>query len=222
LLFLLTLLISEPSGVITTFSSTIIRNLGYNSKQSALLGMPSGVISILSTLACTFAILKGFPRWLSICILLVPAIIGGGLLSFLPKGAKGGLAGIYLINTCVAPLALIYSWLGGNVAGYTKKVGANAVIAIAFGIANIIGPQTFRAANAPQYLPAKITLFAVDGGAIVVAVLLRLLYGYRNRKTAVARAAQLEGLGEGHTSATDSSLTVDLTDGKNPAFQYKY
>lgn len=100
LLVLLTILITIPSGVITTFSSILILGFGYNSKESALLNMPSGIVSIISTMASTYAIAKGFSRWLAIDILLIPTLLGSCLMSFLPTDNKGGcLAGIYLVNT---------------------------------------------------------------------------------------------------------------------------
>ncbi|KIW99684.1 uncharacterized protein Z518_11097 [Rhinocladiella mackenziei CBS 650.93] len=220
LLFLLTILIVIPSGVITTFSATLIRGFGYDSKQSALLNMPSGIVSIASTLLCTFAILRGFPRWLSIILLLIPTVIGAGLMSFISADNQPGkLAGIYLINTIVAPLAIIYTWVGANTAGYTKRVASNAAIAVSFSVANIIGPQTFQAKDAPDYIPAKITIFAVAGGAMAVSVLLRLLYGFRNRRTAKNRWAQLQGLSMG---AVEANIEQDQTDCKNPAFVYVY
>jgi sugar phosphate permease len=224
LLLLLTILIVIPSGVITTFSATLIRGFGYGSKQSALLNMPSGVISIVSTLLCTFAILRGFPRWLSIVLLLVPTVIGAGLMSFISTDNQAGkLAGIYLINTIVAPLAIIYSWVGSNVASYTKRVAANAIVAIGFSIANIIGPQTFQARDAPGYLPAKITIFGVAGGAMIISVVLRGLYGFRNRKTIQYRQAQLDEFSTSPgLSMEQSDEFQDQTDRANKAFVYVY
>lgn len=100
LLVLLTILITIPSGVITTFSAILILGFGYNSKESALLNMPSGIVSIVSTMVSTYAIAKGFSRWLAIDILLIPTLLGSCLMSFLPSENKGGcLAGIYLVNT---------------------------------------------------------------------------------------------------------------------------
>lgn len=100
LLVLLTILITIPSGVITTFSSILIKGFGYDSKQSALLNMPSGIVSIVSTMVSTYAIAKGFSRWLAIDLLLLPTLAGSCLMSFLPASNKGGcLAGIYLVNT---------------------------------------------------------------------------------------------------------------------------
>lgn len=213
LLFVLAVLISIPSGVITTFSSTLIKGFGFDSKTSALLGMPSGVVSIIATLLSTFLVIKKFPRWLGIISMMIPTMIGAGLMSFLPKTDKGGvLAGIYLINCTVAPLALIYALAGTNTAGHTKRVATNTFVAMGFGIANIIGPQTFRANQAPGYIGAKITIFAVNGAAIVGAILLRLLYGYRNsRKPSVEIGKSQPGLD-----------APELTDISNPAFRYVY
>ncbi|KAJ5689846.1 hypothetical protein N7462_004238 [Penicillium macrosclerotiorum] len=182
LLVLLTILITIPSGVITTFSSILIKGFGYNNKESALLNIPSGVVSIASTMVSTYAISRGFSRWLAIDLLLIPTLLGSCLMSFLPTANKGGcLAGIYLVNTTVAPLALIYAWTGANFKGYTMKVSGAAIISAGFSVANIIGPQTFQSKDAPHYIPAKITLVAVNAAAMVVATILRVVYGIRNK-----------------------------------------
>lgn len=100
LLVLLTILITIPSGVITTFSAILILGFGYGPQESALLNMPSGIVSIASTMISTYAIAKGFSRWLAIDLLLIPTLIGSCLMSFLPSENRGGcLAGIYLVNT---------------------------------------------------------------------------------------------------------------------------
>ncbi|KAJ5459192.1 hypothetical protein N7530_011136 [Penicillium desertorum] len=181
LLVLLTILITFPSSVITTFSAILIKDFGYTSEQSALLNMPSGVVSIVATMVSTYAISKGFSRWLAIDLLLLPTLLGSCLMSFLPAGNQGGsLAGIYLVNTTVAPLALIFAWTGANFKGYTMKVSGAALISAAFSIANIIGPQTFQAKDAPRYIPAKITIVAANAAAIIVSTALRIVYGKRN------------------------------------------
>ncbi|THY12807.1 hypothetical protein D6D00_10369 [Aureobasidium pullulans] len=161
LLVLLTLCITIPSGVITTFSAVLIHSFGFDSKQSALLNMPSGVVSIFATILSTWAIVKQAPRWLSVIGLLIPALIGGALLSFEGIGRPArSLAGIYLVNF---------------------RVAASAVVSAAFGIANIISPQTYQAKDAPEYLLAKITLMVVIASALPITLALRVLYGHRNR-----------------------------------------
>ncbi|KAI3324524.1 MFS general substrate transporter [Xylariaceae sp. AK1471] len=223
ILFFLTILIVIPSGVVTTFSATLIAGFGYDPKSAALLNIPSGVVSIIATLGCTYAILVNFPRWLGIAILMVPTLIGAGLMSFY-RGSKGGvLAGIYLINFVVAPLVLVYALAGANTQGYTKKVAVNAVVAVGFGIANIIGPQTFLSREAPGYISAKITIFAVNSAAIVGAIILRLLYGWRNRQRVKERHAELDAMVSGLIDIQAlEQLEGKETDMRNKAFVYVY
>jgi MFS family permease len=99
LLCLLTILNVIPSGVITTYSSILIKGFGYTNKQAALLNMPSGVVTIIALLSSTYAVRKGYQRWFAIILMVIPTLIGACLMSFLPKTHKGGLlAGIYLVN----------------------------------------------------------------------------------------------------------------------------
>ncbi|KAI9370119.1 major facilitator superfamily domain-containing protein [Aspergillus egyptiacus] len=183
LLVLLTILTTLPAGLITTFSSILIKGFGYTSKESALLNTPSGIISIISTMLSTYAIAKGYPRWLAINILLVPTVLGACLMSFLPADNQPGcLVGIYMVNATVAPSALIFAWTGANFKTYTMKISACALVAVAFSIANIIGPQTFQARDAPAYIPAKIAIVAASAAAIVVSTSLRVVYGRRNSR----------------------------------------
>lgn len=99
LLCLLTILTVIPSGVITTYSAILIKGFGYNSKQAALLNMPSGIITILALLSSTWVVRKGYQRWVAIIMAVIPTLLGACLMSFLPKENKVGLlTGIYLVN----------------------------------------------------------------------------------------------------------------------------
>ncbi|GAW11474.1 hypothetical protein ANO14919_008200 [Xylariales sp. No.14919] len=221
LLFALVVLIVTPSGVISTFSTALIKGFGYDSKSAALLNIPSGAVSIIATLSCTYAILIDFPRCFGIIALMIPTLIGAGLMSFY-DGTGGALAGIYLINFGIAPMALVYSLAGVNTRGYTKKITVNAVITVAHGTGNIIGPQTFLSWEAPGYISAKITVFAVSGAAIFVAAALRLLYGWRNRQRIKERQAELNALSIGQIDIRTLERLGDETDVRNKAFVYVY
>lgn len=216
LLFLATTLTLIPSGVVTTFSATLVAGFGYNSKEAALLNMGSGLVSIFAILTSTFAVYFNVSRWLSIVVLLIPTLIGAALMSFLGDNKTAGLAGVYLVNFCVAPTALMYALVAANTQGYTKKVVANAMIQVGFSIGNIIGPQTFQAREAPGYLSAKITVMVVNAAAIIVTILLRLLYGRRNKKR--HEASKTEGRLE---IELPEDVTL-LTDLKDPTFRYVY
>lgn len=82
--------------------------------------------------------------------------------------------------------------------------------------------QTFQTHEAPGYISAKITILATNGSAIFVTILLRVVYGRRNRKTEKARAEQLAAVARGDTAVESLIDDEDLTDRKNPAFRYVY
>ena len=65
--------LSVSSGVVTTYSSTLIRNLNYTPKRAALMNMPSGVVSIFFTLLVGYGIRKQSNRWAWIIACIIPA-----------------------------------------------------------------------------------------------------------------------------------------------------
>ncbi|KIM90327.1 hypothetical protein PILCRDRAFT_59629 [Piloderma croceum F 1598] len=214
LLVILTGLISICATVISTYSAIVIRNFGYSSLQTALLNIPSGVVSITTALMTAYYVGRQANRWLWISMLCMSAVLGSALMTFLPEANKGGhLVGIYLVNTIIPAAVLVLSWVTANVAGQTKRAFAYASVNFAFYIGSILGPQTFQAKDAPQYLPAKTVVLAAQSAAIVVAVVIRLYYGRQNslrekRKSTEKIIKDMEWL--------------NLTDKENKTFRYGY
>jgi MFS family permease len=123
LLSLITISSSVPNGAVSSFQATLIKGFGYNSKETALLQIPGGVCSVISILIATYLAGKYDQRGLNVVTLLMPGILGGALMAFLPESNKAGkLIGNYLTNCIGASLPLMYSWVGANYAGHTKKV----------------------------------------------------------------------------------------------------
>lgn len=207
------------SGVVTTYSATLIRNLGYTPKRAAPMNMPSGVVSIFFTLLVGFGILKQSNRWLWVVICIIPAIVGGALMSFLPvSNRRGYLAGIYLVNAVVAPLPVLYAWTAANVSGPTKRAFAAAVVSGSFSIGNIIGPQTFQARDSPDYRPVKLAVMGTQAGC---AVITNFLYGYsrwQNAKRDMDRG-RFQTEEEAFTSKEAWSTRTDREDAE---FRYSY
>ncbi|GAB7339551.1 hypothetical protein MBLNU457_6161t1 [Dothideomycetes sp. NU457] len=216
LLSIMTALLSVPSGVISLYSATLLKNAGFTSKISALLNVPSGVVSIISAIVSGWGIRYTSNRWLWCIGLTLPAILGGALMSFVPPNLKGGLlAGIYLINTVTAMLPVIYQWIAANVAGHTKRPFAMGFVSAGFALGNVVGPQTFRAQDAPDYTPARVTLLAVLVAGALVGVLVYLYYRIVN-----ARRDRRD-----QTRFDDSGIDEkwgNLTDKENRSFRYVY
>lgn len=125
LLSLLMISSNVPNGAVSSFQATIISGFGYDSKTTALLQLPSGAVSIISVLIATWLASRFEQRGLNVIALLLPGILGGCLLAFLPNTEQykvGLLIGNYLTNCIGATIPLVYSWVGANYAGHTKKV----------------------------------------------------------------------------------------------------
>ncbi|GAB7351953.1 hypothetical protein MBLNU459_g2484t1 [Dothideomycetes sp. NU459] len=215
-IFLMIILQSSGAGVVTAYSSILLRGFGYTSKESALLNVPSGVINIITTLSYAYFVRYFGNRWLVNIVGGSIGLTGAALLSFLPHTAKGGLlAAIYLINFLPGCSNMCFQWLTCNTAGHTKRTFATAGMNAAFAIANIIGPETFRVKDAPQYKPAKNVLVAFYAVNIAVAGLLYSYYVLENkRRDKKSRAVEED--------VADSTAYAGLTDKENLTFRYQY
>lgn len=111
LLCLLVILNVIPSGVITTYSSILIKDFGFTPKQAALLNMPSGIVSIFMLITSTWVITKGYKRCASIIACQCVTLLGGCLMSFSQRTNHAALlAGIYLVNAVSLPLMFFSSF----------------------------------------------------------------------------------------------------------------
>ncbi|KAK1986956.1 major facilitator superfamily transporter [Colletotrichum cereale] len=214
LLALITIASNVPNGAVSSFQATIIKGFGYTSKETALLSIPSGAVSIVSILAATNMAGRFNQRAINIVCLLIPGVIGASLMAFLPANNKAGkLIGNYMTNCIGATLPLLYSLVGANYAGHTKKVTMNATLLICFCIGNIIGPLTFTAESAPEYIPAKTAIIVTSGLAMVFTLMLRFYYVWENKRR--QRLAENQELG--HLKDIEFS---DITDRQNKEFRY--
>lgn len=212
--------ITWSSNTISSFSAQDIMGFGFTAKEAALLNMPSGAVSIISSWISTFFIMRGTKRYIAICLLLVPAICGAALMSYLPKDNKGGLlAGIYLVNCITAPLAVVYSWASANVAGSTKKIGVVSVfINCGFGLGNVLSPLTYRSKDKPYYEPAKISMLAMQAASFGLALITAGIYYSRNKKRQHSQVLGIDRDRHGEAA----QVWNDLTDMENKNFIYSY
>lgn len=216
LLALITIASDIPNGAISSYQATIIKNFGYTSEQSALLQIPSGGVSVTCILLATWLAGRYQQRGINVINLLIPGILGGCLMAFLPADNKAGkLIGNYLTNCIGASLPLLYSWVGANYAGHTKKVTMNAILLMAFCLGNIIGPLTFIKNQGPNFIGAKIAIIVSCSVAAVLAAILRTYYVLENKRR--DRKAEAEGRLGVHVQ--DSEF-LDLTDWENKEFRY--
>lgn len=220
LMLILTLLLMIPTGAVLTFSVTMIANIGFSTKNAALMQMPLGVSTIwaisMGTYLCAY--FKGKYRNLIFISMLVPAIIGYIVL-ITSKNKIGQLLAVYLINVGTCVITMIYSWNSANTAGYTKRVGRTCLTMMFFSTGALIGPQLFRVNDAPHYIRAKIALLAITCACVPLVLLISYLSHLENKKRdnmdEKVRSQWLEEKG-------DNYEFMDLTDKENIMFRYSY
>ena len=144
----------------------------------------------------------------------------------------GRLFGYYLTQASPTPFVALLSLISTNVAGWTKKTTVAALYLIAYCVGNIIGPQTFRPADAPRYIPACIVIVSyplpyqslanpLTLTSKIVCYLLCIvdivfIYWYckrQNSKRADIRASP-------DYVKAENQEWLDLTDRENPEFVY--
>lgn len=196
-----------PNAAVSSFTS-LIKNIGFITKETELLNVPNGVVSIISILTVTYrlSLRPALSVW--------PSHLGSCPLAFSHKGMKAAqLAGNYLTQCTWSALPLMYSITGTNVAGHTKEITMNAILPIPFCLGNILGPLTFRTQDEPDYIPAKIALVATISVAIIFVLVLRSYYGWESRRR--------DRRHEGWTHVQNSEF-LDLSDRENRGFQVSW
>ncbi|KAJ6110881.1 allantoate permease [Penicillium sp. IBT 16267x] len=202
--------INVPNGAISSFSALIIHGFGFTTKQTELLTIPGGLISVSVILVATYLAGKYDQRCIVMISVLSVSLLGACLMAF-STGKPTQLAGNYLTNFITAAYPLLYSIAGANIAGHTKKVTMNAVLLMAFCLGNILGPLTFQTKDQPRYIPAKVAIVATVSVAIIFTILLWCYYANENRRRDTMPIQEHQ----------ENSEFLDLSDMQNPEFRYK-
>jgi ACS family allantoate permease-like MFS transporter len=190
-LFLYGVLSDIPNGGLSTFFGQLIVSSGYAPTQSLLCGILGGVVVIFACLSNGWAGGNFQNRALIASIPMASTMIGLLLIVALPTTGHGlsiaRLIGYYMTQTNPATCATILSLISSNVAGSTKKTTVAALYLIGYCAGKIIGPQQFRPKDAPQYVPAEITVMICYALCVVDLVSISWWYRRENRKKAAIR-----------------------------------
>ncbi|KIV99835.1 uncharacterized protein PV09_08504 [Verruconis gallopava] len=223
LMILFNLWISIPNGGLTNFAPLIIKGLGYNSQRSVLLTMPTGIMQTMSSYICNggvFLVARYLPgkqlRTAFVLFGIIVGMISAVFLYTLPlTNYNGRLAALYMSYFYLGPYIVALGMNTANTAGHTKKVTVNALIFIAYCVSNIIGPQFFKASQAPLY---PLGMGAILG-SYVLSILTILAYAaycaWENRRRDRIDAEK------GKRVHNDTDFK-DLTDKQNVHFRYEW
>ncbi|QNP98394.1 YALIA101S12e00254g1_1 [Yarrowia lipolytica] len=204
-----------PNGGITNFSTILFsETLGLGPIRGLLMQTPQGAVELGGCII--FGLLAQYTQWRlfwSIVAQLIAAV-AMCLLAFLPGNQSAGLAGLYLLIIYPVGFICMLSSVASNTTGHTKKVTVNAIMLIGYCVGNIIGPQTFRADDAPQYVPAKVSMVVLFFIAVGLNTLLLFVNIVENRKR------DKEGTMNPSPQELAEIQTSDMTDMENRYFRY--
>jgi hypothetical protein len=209
-----------PSGGVASFGNIVIAQFGFSALRTTLLTIPLGAVQTVSLLASGWlnSRFKNI-RCIVASVTQIPPLIGAVLLTTLPQhNHVGRLIAYYIIQTHTVTNVMMYSVFSGNTSGFTKKLTGSAMMFVAGSLGLIIGPQLFKAGEAPRYptaFNAAISCFAILI-ALPFTVIAHSLWLNRTKRAALAGAPEVS-----EEELAQEGL-MDLTDREQPHFKYVY
>ncbi|KAI8882528.1 MFS general substrate transporter [Backusella circina FSU 941] len=205
------LLINLQNGALTTFSTIIIKQLGFNTFEAILLNIPAGVCCII--IICVFVFWNrktggilypamGAGVCSTIGMICLTAIPGGGV----------KLIGFYLSWGCTALYLLQQASIAANVSGYTKKIFYTSGNLVFYTFGNFIGPLMLVAKQQPRYFGAMGGYLGANIVCLILLFYIRWDLVQRNKRRNADKKHAESSLVDG---------LEDLTDVQNIHFVYK-
>ncbi|KAI8659163.1 MFS domain-containing protein [Fusarium sp. Ph1] len=220
IMFFFNISVNIPNGGLITFGAIIIKNLGFDPQKSALLSMPNGIISSISGFIASYCAAKWVGRRTFVVMIAISfPLLGTGLVYGLPRSNIGGqLFGLYMMYCYWAPYVAAISLPQANTAGSTKKVVTYGILLLGYGTGNLIGPQTFRASQAPAYTGGTIAMLVCYCTAMLLMLVYFLVASLENRIKDRKYGSALK-VDEDNLNAL-FDVYQDLTDKKQEDFRY--
>lgn len=228
-LFFLFFLLQQLANNLPYQQNLLFEGIGRISNlDSTLVSVASGGFAAACCfVATTFLFYKPNYTAFSVFVWTMPSLAGSIAVASLPWDKKIAL----LAMLCLAsplfgiPWILMFSWNTTSCSGYTKKITRNAMVMVAYAVANIISPQIWRAKDGPRYIPAWIVQIVLSFSiAPSLALIIWFILNKRNKQRKLT--LQEEGEKKGFVSdGSDGEIEVDiavldLTDLENTNFIY--
>ncbi|EGV65318.1 MFS general substrate transporter [Yamadazyma tenuis ATCC 10573] len=200
---------------VTTFGNLIIKSFGFDSQHALLLSMPGGAVDFSAKIIFPWISDRLMDRSFPASICLGLAVVGGIMINAISTDHKVALlVGYYLISFCGAGWGLVMTMIGGGSLGSTKKSVVNTCQIVCYAAGNWVGPQLWRATEAPNYHTGKRLMCTFYGCAWLSLFVIRFVNVMENR-----RRDRLAAEGKIPPAAKDTEF-LDLTDFEQLNFRY--
>lgn len=215
LYFLLSLSVAIPNGGVSGFGTLILKSFGYSTLKSLLMKMPVGAFELFGL--AILPIISIFIKYrMAIAISYMCVVLTMTCMLAFSTNTNAELVGYWIMGISPIGIILITSCVTSNTAGFTKKLLTNAITLMGYSAGNVIGPQTFRSTDAPDYNNAKAGMVGCYCATIFLMCVLTGYNIWENKRRDKMR--ELEG---DKYVIPDNLEFADLTDFQNPEFRYR-
>ncbi|KAF7329110.1 MFS general substrate transporter [Mycena kentingensis (nom. inval.)] len=151
-----------PNGVVSNFSSIIIKDMGFSTTKTTVLKSVGDITQIVA-LVIGGIITLNFKntRLLASSAANIICVTAAAVMAYLPRQhVWGRLVAFWLTNCQSVGFAAGLVMVSSNMGGYTHRTIASAVIFTAYCFGNVAGPFVVKQSQAPYYQDATAGLLA--------------------------------------------------------------
>ncbi|KAI0547722.1 major facilitator superfamily domain-containing protein [Xylaria curta] len=215
LLFISVFAAAIPNGVVNSFSTIIIKDLGFSTERTTELKSVGDAVNVVALIIGGIVILNvPNSRLLTATVANLLCTISAATLGFLPRSNTWGrLVSFWLVNSQSVGFTVSLTTISSNMAGYTHRSLASALVFTAYCWGNFAGPFVVKSSEAPEYTGATIGLLVGYGIKFVCHLILLVYMFFVNRSRNIAFGPQ-------NKAASDEAGMNDLTEFQNKDFRY--
>lgn len=220
-LVLIQIINNIANGGLLTFSSIVVKGMGFSTLNAILVQIISYVFQGIFVIIATWGSAT-FPntRTYFMAWNMLISIAGAAMVRQISADQIWArFFGACLTLGFTANFPMVLSVASGNFGGFTKKATVNAMIFIAYCAGNIVGPQVFFEREAPSYFSGFLAVMICTSIGVVICLALRFYLIWENRRRDRAAEAT-EVVVQPHMD--DSLGTADKTDKEMKDFRYVY
>ncbi|KAK4556663.1 hypothetical protein LTR86_006234 [Recurvomyces mirabilis] len=215
LVFIAVFAAAIPNGVVNSFSTIIIKDMGFSTTRTTELKSVGDAIQVIA-LIIGGAITLNVPnsRLLTATTANLLCTIAAACMAYLPRSNTWGrLVSFWLVNAQSVGFTISLVTISSNMGGYTHRAMASGLVFTAYCWGNFAGPFVVKPSQAPRYEGATIGLLV--GYAIKLAChFLLLVYMYMSNRR------RDKTYGPADKSASNEAGMQDQTEFENKNFRY--
>ncbi|KAK0224722.1 major facilitator superfamily domain-containing protein [Armillaria nabsnona] len=215
ILFISVFAAAIPNGVVSNFSSIIIKDMGFSTTKTTVLKSVGDMVQIAALIVGGVITLNvRNSRLMAATAANIICVVSAACMAYLPREhVWQRLASFWLVNCQSVGFSVGLVMVSSNMGGYTHRTLASATIFTAYCFGNVAGPFVVKQSEAPFYPSATAGLLA--GYSIKLACQITLfiyMLGFNKRRDRI--------YGPPDVTKSKEAGMQDKTEWENTDFRY--